>query len=220
MKITAKYIFITKCILWIISIIIIPAFLWYGPSHTYKVDKSTIKVINTENGEEVQILTMKNSFGHNIHVTCVPQMDSQYTYYDLYINGKKYCRLREFVLKDTYAYIGISLQITIITLVILFIQIISIVTILHFLSYRKTIKLKAKEKPCETSTGYIVYEPYIYYGSDIKSDDLWFSKIFGLHTTWKQLVSINKFFGYDVREELQYPTYETMLNNNYFHKIF
>jgi hypothetical protein len=173
-----------------------------------------------ENGKDAQILTMKNSFGHKIYVTCVPQIDSQYTYYDLYINGKKHCRVREFVFKDTYTYIGISFQITFITLVILFMQIVSIVTILHFLRYHKTIKLKVKEKPCETSTGYIVYEPYIYYGCNIKSDDLWFSKIFGLHTTWEQLVNINKFFGYDISEELQYPTYETMLNNNYFHKIF
>ena len=220
MKITAKQVFITKCILWIISIIIIPIFLWYGPSHVYKVDKSNIKVINTENGEEVQILTMKNSFGHKIHVTYVPQMDSQNTYYDLYINGKKHCSIREFVFKDTYTYIGISFQITIITLTILLMQILLITTIIHFLSYHKTIKLKVKEKPGKTFTDYVVYEPYIYYGSDIKSDDLWFSKIFGLHTTWKQIVSINKFFGYDVREELQYPTYETMLNNNYFPNIF
>ena len=219
MKITAKQVFITKCILWIILIIIIPAFLWYGPSHTYKVDKSNIKVINTENGDKFEF-DAENTFGHKVHVMYVPRIESQYMYYDLYINSKKYCSTQEFVFKDTYAYIGISMQITFITLVILFIQICLNVTILHYLSYRKTIKLKVKEKPCETTTGYIVYEPYIYYGSDIKSDDLWFSKIFGLHTTWKQLVSINNFFGYDVREDMQFPTYETMLNNNYFHKIF
>ena len=219
MKITAKRVFITKCILWIISIIIIPAFLWYGPSHTYKVDKSTIEVVNTENGKKFEF-DIENSFGHKIHVMYVPQMDSQYAYYDLYINGKKHCSVREFVLKDTYTYVCISFQITFITLVILFMQIVLIVTIVHFLNYHKTIKLKAKEKPGKTFTDYVDYEPYIYYGSDIKSDDLWFSKIFGLHTTWEQLVSINKFFGYDVREELQFPTYETMLNNNYFPKIF
>ena len=179
MKITAKQVFITKCILWIISIIIVPIFLWYGPSHTYKVDKSTIKVINMENGKESRILTMKNSFGHKIHMTCVPQIDDhQYTYYDLYINGKKHCSVREFVFKDTYAYVGISVQFTIITLVILFMQIILIVTILHFLRYHNTIKLKVKEKPGKKFTDYVVHEPYIYYGSDIKSDDLWFSKIF------------------------------------------
>lgn len=220
MKITAKQVFITKCILWIISIIIIPLFLWYGPSHVYKSDKSTIKVVNMENGGESLILTMKNSFGHKIHVTYVPQIDSQHTYYDLYINGKKHCSVREFVFKDTYTYIGISFQITFITLLILFMQIVLIVTILHFLRYHKVIKLKAKEKPGKTFTDYVDYEPYIYYGSDIKSDDLWFSKIFGLHTTWKQIVSINKFFGYDVSEDMQFPTYETMLNNNYFPKIF
>ncbi len=219
MKITAKHVFITKCILWIISIIIIPTFLWYGPSHVYKSDKSTIEVVNTENGKKFEF-DIENSFGHKVHVMYVPQIGHQYAWYDLYINSKKHCSIREFVFKDTYAYVGISLQITIITLSILFMQIVLIVTIIHFLSYHKTIKLKAKEKPGKTFTDYVVYEPYIYYGDDIKSDDLWFSKIFGLNTTWKQLVSINKFFGFDVREELQYPSYETMLNNNYFHKFF
>ena len=221
MKITAKQVFITKCILWIISIIIVPIFLWHRPSHTYKSDKSTIKIVNVKNGKKFEF-DIENTFGHKMHAIYVPQIDEhQYTYYVLYINNEKHCRVREFIFKDTYTYVCVSTQITFITLLILFIQTVLIATILRFLNYYKTkIKLKVKEKPGKKFTDYVVHEPYIYYGSDIKSDDLWFSKIFRLHTTWEQLVSINKFFGYDISEEMQFPSYETMLNNNYFHNFF
>lgn len=194
MKITAKQVFITKCILWILGAIIIPIFIWWRPSHIYKTDKSSIVIEDTYRGRKFEF-DATNGFGSTLHAQYMPQG----AYYKLIVDGKETCDLHSecvsqnsFIYEDTHVFFGCDILSVIGSIIFAMIQLFIIIYCIFYLSECGDIK----EYKCTT------WRPNKYgfsidnvYGSS--EDEFLFSKVFGLYITEESLIKINKFFGFD-----------------------
>ena len=187
MWITARQIYITKCILWILGAIIIPIFLWWRPVHIYKTDKSSVKIANTYRGKKFEF-DAENSFGHKIHAHYSPQKE----YYVLTINGgpeRNACNCvdnNSFIYKDTHIFMCTTGYYLAISFIIFFLQLFIVVTSSFSLSdYDDIIEREGGKH------GFYIRTPYYV------KDSFLFHKLLGLYTTEEQLININKFFGFD-----------------------
>lgn len=187
MWITARQIYVTKCILWILGAIIIPLFLWWMPTHVYKTDKSSIKIGNAYLGKKFEF-DAENSFGHKINAHYSPQRE----YYVFTINGgpeRKACNCvdnESFIYKDTHIFLGTTGYYLAISLIIFFLQLFIVIINICYLTDNDDIIEQEGGKH-----GFYIRIPYY-----IKNSFL-LHKVLGLYITEEQLISINKFFGFD-----------------------
>ena len=64
MKINARLLFTSKCILWIIAIVVLP-FFYYHPTFKYTTDKNSIEIKKTSSGDIIRF-DAKNKFNYKI----------------------------------------------------------------------------------------------------------------------------------------------------------
>lgn len=187
MWITARQLYVTKCILWILGAIIIPIFIWWKPILVYKTDKSSIEIGNTYRGKKFEF-DAKNSFGHKIHARYFPQKD----YYVLTINGGPERKAdncvgkNSFIFSDTHIYLGTTGYYMAISLIIFFLQLFIVIICLFSLGESGDIKEREGGKH-----GFYIRIPYYF------KDSFLFHKLLGLYITEEQLIKVNKFFGFD-----------------------
>ena len=198
MWITAKKLYIAKCVLWILGAVIIPIFIWWRPSHIYETDKSSIVIEDTHRGRKFEF-DATNTFGHTLHAQYLPQG----AYYKLIVDGCEMCDLHyectsqdSFIYNDTHIFFGCTVLSTLVSIICALLQMsIVIYSIVYWVECDDI-----EEGPFRTWRGYTIEDEY---GFSIKnvwgmhSDDFWFSKVFGLYITEKSLIKINKFFGFN-----------------------
>jgi hypothetical protein len=196
MKITARQLFITKCLLWLLGGIIIPIFIWWIPAHIYETDKSTIKIENTKNGRMFEF-NAENSFGHKLHAKYIPMGD----HYQLIVDGFEICDMKsnidndDFIYRDTHDYEFCYALNVIISLLVLIIQFGIIIYSLAHLCENSDVRQFSQV--CSKNGFYIKNEWGCY------EDDFWFSKVFRLYITEEELINVNKFFGFENTYERQ-----------------
>lgn len=196
MKITARQLFITKCLLWLLGGIIIPIFIWWIPAHIYETDKSTIEIENTKNGRMFEF-DAENSFGHKLHAKHIPMG----SHYQLVVDGVEICDFENSVNNDDYIYrdthdfefcyvlnIFISILVLLIQLAIIAYSMVHLV---------ENSDVRQFSNVCSKTGFYIKNEWGCY------EDDFWFSKVFRLYITEEELININKFFGFENTYERQ-----------------
>ena len=190
MWITAKNLYITKCVLWILGAIIIPIFIWWRPSHIYKTDKSSIVIENTHKGRKFEF-DATNSFGQTLHAKYIPQG----SYYNLIVDGEEMGDLHcEYVSQDSYIYDD--------THVFAGCDVLSVLGSIFCACLQIFIVIFSIVWWCECDD-IREYKDTSVYGFSIKNvwhmreNDFWFSMMFGLYITEESLVKINKFFGFD-----------------------
>jgi hypothetical protein len=192
MKITARQLFITKCLLWLLGGIIIPIFIWWSPAHIYETDKSTIKIENTKNGRMFEF-DSENSFGHKLHAKYIPIGD----HYQLVVDGNEICDFNssvdndDYIYRDTHDFEFCYALNVIISLFVLAIQIGIIGYSLVHLAENSDVRQHSNV--CSKNGFYITNE----WGCC--EDDFWFSKVFRLYITEEELINVNKFFGFDTK---------------------
>ena len=196
MKITARQLFITKCLLWLLGGIIIPIFIWWIPAHRYETDKSTIKIENTKNGRIFEF-DAENNFGHKLHAIYMPMTD----HYQLIVDGIEVCNMdknidnNEFIYKDIHYFACCYVINALISIIVFLLQI----GVIIYSSIQLGGNSYVMEVPgsCYENGFYIrnVWRCY--------EDDFWFSKVFGLYITEEALININKFFGFKNTYERQ-----------------
>ena len=188
MKITARQLFITKCLLWLLGGIIIPIFIWWRPAYIYETDKSTIKIENAKNGRMFEF-DAENSFGHKLHAKYLPMGD----HYQLVVDGIEVCDMSNginndnYIYKDTHSFVCCSALNAIISMFLFFIQLgIIIYSIVHLCEYSEV-------RQCADSSknGFYIRNEW-----GCCEDDFWFSKVFRLYITEEELINVNKFFGF------------------------
>lgn len=196
MKITARQLFITKCLLWLLGGIIIPIFIWWIPAHIYETDKSTIKIENTKNGRMFEF-DATNTFGHKLHAKYLPMGD----HYQLVVDGINICDMKsnidndDFIYRDTHDYEFCYALNAIISLFVLAIQIGIIIYSLVHLCENSDID----QRPSAYSkNGFYIRNEW-----GCREDDFWFSKVFRLYITEEELINVNKFFGFENTYERQ-----------------
>lgn len=192
MKITARQLFITKCLLWLLGGIIMPIFIWWRPAHIYETDKSTIKIEHTKNGRIFEF-DATNSFRHKLHAKYMPMGDN----YQLVVDGIDVSDMSNcinndnYIYKDTHIFVCCSVLNTIISIFLFFIQLgIIIYSIVHLCEY-SDIRQYSDDR---SKNGFYIRNEYGCY-----KDDFWFSKVFRLYITEEELININKFFGFDTK---------------------
>ena len=192
MKITARQLFITKCILWLLGVIIIPIFIWWIPAHIYETDKSTIKIENTKNGRIFEF-DAENSFGRKLHAKYIPMGNN----YQLVVDGIEVSKMNNrinndnFIYKDTHSFVCCSALNAIISILILLIQVCIIIYISCHLSEYSDIRQYSDPR---SKNGFYIRNEW-----GCHKDDFWFSKVFRLYITEEELININKFFGFDTK---------------------
>lgn len=192
MKITARQLFITKCILWLLGGIIIPIFIWWIPAHTYETDKSTIKIEHTKNGRMFEF-DAENSFGHKLHAKYIPIGN----HYQLVVDGIEVSKMNNcinndnFIYKDTHSFICCFAINAIISILILLIQVGIIIYIPCHLSEYSDIRQFSNER---SKNGFYIRNEW-----GCHKDDFWFGKVFRLYITEEELINVNKFFGFDTK---------------------
>lgn len=192
MKIIARQLFITKCLLWLLGGIIIPIFIWWRPAHIYETDKSTIEIEHTKNGRIFEF-DAENSFGHKLHAKYIPNGD----HYQLVVDGIEVCDMSNcinndnYIYKDTHSFACCSALNAIISLLVLLIQTGIIIYIPCHLSEYSDVR---QFSDSSSKNGFYIRNEW-----DCHKDDFWFSKVFGLYITEEELININKFFGFDTK---------------------
>ena len=192
MKITARQLFITKCLLWLLGGIIIPIFIWWIPSHIYETDKSTNKIEHVKNGRMFEF-DAENAFGHKLHAKYIPMGSN----YQLIVNGIKVSNMNNcinndnFIYKDTHSFVCCFVTNAIISLLVLLIQIgIIIYSSCHLCEY-SDIRQCSDER---SKNGFYIRNEW-----GCHKDDFWFGKVFRLYITEEELINVNKFFGFDTK---------------------
>jgi hypothetical protein len=192
MKITARQLFITKCLLWLLGGIIIPICIWWIPAHIYETDKSTIKIEHTKNGRIFEF-NAENLFGHKLHAKYIPMGD----HYQLMVGGINTCDMSNninndnYIYKDTHSFAFCSALNSIISLLVLLIQIGIIIYSSCHLSEYSDVRQISNES---SKHGFYIRNEW-----GCHKDDFWFSKVFRLYITEEELININKFFGFDTK---------------------
>lgn len=192
MKITARQLFITKCILWLLGGIIIPIFIWWIPAHTYETDKSTIKIEHTKNGRMFEF-DAENSFGHKLHAKYIPIGN----HYQLVVDGIEVSKMNNcinndnYIYKDTHSFVCCFAINAIISLLVLLIQIVIIIYIPCHLSEYSDIR---QFSDSSSKNGFYIRNEW-----GCHKDDFWFGKVFRLYITEEELINVNKFFGFDTK---------------------
>lgn len=196
MKITARQLFITKCLLWLLGGIIIPIFIWWRPAHIYETDKSTIKIEHTKNGRKFEF-DATNSFGHKLHAKYLPMSD----HYQLVVDGIEICDFDPKVDNDDYIYQdthGFSLCYVPNVIISIFVILIQLGIIIYSLFHLgENSEVRQHSNICSKTGFYIKNEWGCY------EDDFWFSKVFRLYITEEELINVNKFFGFENTYERQ-----------------
>lgn len=189
MKITARQLFITKCLLWLLGGIIIPFFIWWVPAHIYETDKSTIKIEHTKNGRIFEF-DATNSFGHKLHAKYLPMGD----HYQLVVDGIEICDFNssvdndDYIYRDTHDFEFCYALNVIISLLVLLIQLgITIYSSIHLSEY----SIVRQSSNASSENGFYIRNVW-----GCHEDDFWFSKVFGLYITEEELINVNKFFGF------------------------
>ena len=192
MKITARQLFITKCILWLLGGIIIPIFIWWIPAHTYETDKSTIKIEHTKNGRIFEF-DAENSFGRKLHAKYIPMGN----HYQLVVDGIEVSKMNNcinndnFIYKDTHSFVCCSAINAIISMFLFFIQVgIIIYSSCHLCEYSDVRQFSDSS----SKNGFYIKNEW-----GCHKDDFWFSKVFRLYITEEELINVNKFFGFDTK---------------------
>lgn len=189
MKITARQLFITKCLLWLLGGIIIPFFIWWSPAHIYETDKSTIEIERTKNGRIFEF-DATNSFGHKLHAKYTPMGD----HYQLLVDGNEICDFDsrvdndDYIYRDTHDFEFCYAPNVIISLLVLLIQVGIIIYSSCHLSENSDVRQCSDPR---SKNGFYIRNEWGYH-----EDDFWFSKVFGLYITEEALININKFFGF------------------------
>ena len=192
MKITARQLFITKCILWLLGVIIIPIFIWWIPAHTYETDKSTIKIEHTKNGRMFEF-DAENSFGHKLHSKYIPMG----SHYQLVVDGIEVSKMNNcinndnYIYKDTHSFVCCFAINAIISILVLLIQVGIIIYIPCHLSEYSDIRQFSDDR---SKNGFYIRNEW-----GCHKDDFWFSKVFRLYITEEELINVNKFFGFDTK---------------------
>lgn len=189
MKITARQLFITKCLLWLLGGIIIPIFIWWVPAHIYETDKSTIKIENTKNGRMFEF-DAENSFGHKLHAKYIPMG----SHYQLVVDGIEICDFNsnvdndDYIYRDTHDFEFCYALNVFISILVLLIQI----GIIIYSSVHLCENSDVDQHPnAYSKNGFYIRNEW-----GCREDDFWFSKVFRLYITEEELVNINKFFGF------------------------
>ena len=177
MKITARQLFITKCLLWLLGGIIIPIFIWCRPAYIYETDKSTIKIEHTKNGRIFEF-DAENSFGHKLHAKYLPMGN----HYQLMVDGidisnKSNCINNDnYIYKDTHIFVCCSFLNAIISMFLFFIQLsIIIYSIAHLCEYSDVRQITTSS----SKYGFCIRNKWGYH-----EDDFWFSKVFRLYINY------------------------------------
>lgn len=192
MKITARQLFITKCLLWLLGVILIPIYIWWIPAHIYETDKSTIKIENTKNGRMFEF-DAENSFGHKLHAKYIPMND----HYQLVVDGIEVCDMNKginndnYIYKDTHSFVCCFAPNAIISMFLFFIQLGIIIYISCHLSEYSDVRQCSDP---HSKNGFYIRNEW-----GCHKDDFWFSKVFRLYITEEELINVNKFFGFDTK---------------------
>lgn len=194
MKINAKLLFISKCILWIIAIVVLP-FFYYNPIFKYTTDKNSIEIKKTSSGDIIKF-DAKNKFDYKIHVQYTPNTKKEYI---LSINGEEIGRRcknkinnNDFIYKDSHIFMFSSVLHYIFVSILLILQIFLFSTILVLLGVYS-------EDITEYYRDDLPYGFRIRNGYQISKNSFLYSKIFRLWITPEQLINVNKFFGFDTK---------------------
>lgn len=194
MKINAKSLFISKCILWIIAIVVLP-FFYYHPTFKYITDKNSIEIKKTNSGDVIKFDAI-NKFNHKIHVQYTPH--TKETYF-LSINGKEIGRRcknkinnNNFIYKDSHIFMFSSTLNSVFFSTLLVLQIFLFSTILVFL-------MTYSEDITEYYNDGLPYGFRIRNGYGTSQNSFLYSIIFRLWITPEQLINVNKFFGFDTK---------------------
>lgn len=194
MKINAKLLFISKCILWIIAIVVLP-FFYYHPIFKYTTDKNSIEIKKTKSGDIIEF-DAKNKFNYKIHVQYTPHTKEKYF---LSINGKEIglryknkINNNNFIYKDSHIFMFSSILNSIFFSTLLILQIFLFSAILVLLGVYS-------EDITEYYNNDSSYVFRIRNGYNISKNSFLYSKIFRLWITPEQLINVNKFFGFDTK---------------------
>ena len=191
MWITAKNLYITKCILWILGVVIIPLFIWWRPAYIYKTDKSSIVIEESYMGRKFEF-DATNSFGCTLHAEYVPHG----AWYKLIVDGEETCYVDKsvaedsFIYDDTHVFVGCDVLSILGSILCALTQLAIVIFCIFVWS------------ECGDVDEYATWKSHEF-GFSVKNvwgtskNDFWFSKVFGLYITEKELVRINKFFGFD-----------------------
>lgn len=194
MWITAKNLYITKCVLWILGAVIIPIFIWWRPAHIYKTDKSSIVIEESYMGRKFEF-DATNSFGCTLHAKYVPHG----AWYKLIVDGEETCDVGKsvaedsFIYNDTHVFAGCDVLSILGSILCALAQLAIVIGCIFCWSECSDVD----ELP--SLPGWKSQE----FGFSIKNvwgtskNDFWFSKVLSLYITEKELVKINKFFGFD-----------------------
>ena len=191
MWITARKVYTTKCVLWILGVVIIPIFIWWRPSHIYETDKSSIVIEDTHRGRKFEF-DATNTFGYTLHAQYVPQCN----YYTLLVDGYENCDCEKcveqdsFIYKDTHIFTASYGWVVVGSIICMLIQLSVVIFCIYALCFGTDIEEKPTPRP--SKYGFLIDNV-----CGCEEDDFWFSKVFGLYITEKELVRINKFFGFD-----------------------
>lgn len=202
-RITASQYFYTKLILWVLGVILIPVFVWYVPTRTYKIDKQTIEVTNSASGDIVEF-DGTNSWGYKIHVKFHPNNEESCgcgdgDAYDLHINGEEWGRVyREkewYATKDTQGFIFVRPLYTVISFLLIVLQALLISYFIGVIVEDDCREFRFRERfKCDSGTESMELYEVTMSGGHYSSDFL-FSKVFGLFPTPKRVNRLNKFLG-------------------------
>lgn len=191
MWITAKNVYITKCVLWILGAVIIPIFIWWRPAHIYKTDKSSIVIEESYMGRKFEF-DATNSFGCTLHAEYVPDG----AWYKLIVDGEETCYVDKsvsedsFIYDDTHVFVGCDVLSILGSILCAVIQLTVVIVCIFFWSDSGDVDEYVTWKSHEF--GFSVKNVW-----GTSKNDFWFSKVFGLYITEESLVKINKFFGFD-----------------------
>ena len=224
MWITAKKLYITKCVLWILGAVIIPIFIWWRPSHIYETDKSSIVIEDTYRGRKFEF-DATNTFGHTIHAQYLPQG----AYYKLIVDGREMCDLHyeytsqdSFIYDDTHIFYGCTVLSTLGSIVCVLLQLFIIIFCIIWWVECGDIEegqwRNWRGYVCEHELGFSIKNVW-----HTSKNDFWFSKVFRLYITEEELIKINKFFGFNnpYLDDSHQNNKPYLNNNNVFeYKIF
>lgn len=192
MWITAKKLYITKCVLWLLGAVIIPLFIWWRPAHIYKTDKSSIVIEDTYKGRKFEF-DATNSFGCKIHAEYVPHG----AWYKVIVDGQETGDVGKSVAQDSFIYddthvvfAGCDFLSILGSILCAVIQLTVVICCTFFLADNSEVDEYAPRR--SRPFGFSIRNVW-----GTSKNDFWFSKVFGLYITEKELVRINKFFGFD-----------------------